>query len=49
MAKLKRGEVLILATIGVVVVGLMARNVIRLRSEREPDRGIPFYSTAAPT
>ena len=46
---MRRGEVLILATIAVVVVGLMARNVINLRSQREPDRGLPFYSTASPT
>jgi cbb3-type cytochrome oxidase cytochrome c subunit len=49
VAAIKGGEVLILATIGVVVVGLMVRNVISLRSQREPDRGIPFYSTAGPT
>ena len=45
---MRRGEILILATIGVVVAGLMIRNVIRLRSGAEPDRGIPFYSTATP-
>jgi cbb3-type cytochrome oxidase cytochrome c subunit len=45
---MRRGEALILATIGVVVAGLMVRNTISLRSGREPDRGIPFYSTANP-
>ena len=43
---MKRGEVLILATIGVVVAGIMARNVISLQSMRQQDRGIPFYTTA---
>jgi len=46
---MRRGEALILATIGVVVVGLIARNAISLGSAGEPDRGIPFYSTAGPT
>lgn len=46
---MRRGEALILATIGVVVVGLIARNAISLGSKGEPDRGIPFYSTAGPT
>ena len=45
---MRRGEALILATIGVVVAGLMARNSISLHSSREQDRGIPFYSTASP-
>ena len=48
MAALKGGEVLVLATIAVVVGALMVRNVIGLRSVREPDRGIPFYSNATP-
>jgi L-cysteine S-thiosulfotransferase len=43
---MKRGEALILATIGVVVAGFMARNAISLRSKGQQDRGIPFYSTA---
>ncbi|MFI5113395.1 MAG: c-type cytochrome [Terriglobales bacterium] len=45
---MKRGEVLILAGIGVLVAGLMLRNFIGLRSEAQPDPGIPFYSTASP-
>jgi sulfur-oxidizing protein SoxX len=45
---LKGGEVLVLAIIAVVVGGLMVRTVIGLRSSRELDRGIPFYSTATP-
>jgi sulfur-oxidizing protein SoxX len=45
---MRRGEALILATIGVVVVGLMARNVLSLHSAAAPDPGIPFYSTASP-
>jgi len=43
---MKRGEALILATIGVVVAGIMARNAISLRSRGQQDRGIPFYTTA---
>ncbi len=42
---MKRGEVVVLAIIGVVVVGTMARNLIGFRSETQP-HGIPFYSTA---
>jgi cbb3-type cytochrome oxidase cytochrome c subunit len=45
---MKRGEALILATMGVVVVGLMARNVISLHTAGQQDPGIPFYSTASP-
>jgi len=45
---MKRGEAVILATIGVVVAGLMARNVISLHSDAQGDPGIPFYSTATP-
>jgi len=48
VAAFKGGEVLVLAIIGVVVGGLMVRNLIGLHSRREPDRGIPFYSTATP-
>ncbi len=44
---MRRGEVLILATIAVVVGSLMVRNFLSLRSG-ERDRGIPFYSTATP-
>jgi Cytochrome c len=45
---MRRGEAVIFATIGVVVVGLMVRNALSLRSGKDPDRGIPFYSTATP-
>ncbi len=45
---MRRGEALILATIGVVVAGLMARNAISLHSGGHQDPGIPFYSTANP-
>ncbi len=45
---MKRGEAVILAMIGVVVVGLTARNIISLRSQKQPDPGIPFYTTADP-
>ncbi len=45
---MRRGEAIILATIGVVVVGVMVRNALTLHAGAEPDRGIPFYSTASP-
>lgn len=45
---MKRGEAVILATIGVVVAGLMVRNIITLRTEGQHDPGIPFYSSAGP-
>jgi len=45
---MRRGEVVILATIGVVVAGLMVRNAISLHSARQRDPGIPFFSTADP-
>jgi sulfur-oxidizing protein SoxX len=43
---MRRGEVLILATIGVVVAGIMARNAINLQYAGRQDRGLPFYTTA---
>jgi cbb3-type cytochrome oxidase cytochrome c subunit len=43
---MRRGEALILATIGVVVAGIMARNAINLHYAGREDRGIPFYTTA---
>jgi len=43
---MRRGEALILATIGVVVAGIMARNAINLHYAGGQVRGIPFYSTA---
>lgn len=43
---MRRGEAVILATMAVVVVGVMARNVVSRHAETEPDPGIPFYSTA---
>jgi sulfur-oxidizing protein SoxX len=43
---MRRGEVLILATIGLVVAGIMARNAINLHYADGQDRGIPFYTTA---
>lgn len=45
---MKRGEAVTLAVIGVVVAGLVVRNIIGLRSRTQPDPGIPFYSTADP-
>ena len=43
---MKRGEAVILATMGVIVAGLMVRNAINLHSRSQPDRGLPFFSTA---
>lgn len=43
---MKRGEVAILAAIGLLVAGLVVRNMIGLYSGRPRDPGIPFYSTA---
>src|SRR5450631_1584562 len=45
---MRRGEAVILATMGVVVAGVMARNLISLHTAAAPDPGIPYYSTAAP-
>ncbi len=45
---MRRGEALILATMGVVVAGVMVRNVISLHTAGQQDPGIPFYSTASP-
>ena len=45
---MRRGEALILATMGVVVAGLMVRNMISLHMADKPDPGIPFFSTASP-
>ena len=45
---MRRGEAVILAAMGVVVAGVMARNLINLHSAAGPDPGIPFYSTASP-
>lgn len=43
---MKRGEAVILATMGVLVAGLMVRNAITLHSQSQRDPGIPFFSTA---
>lgn len=43
---MKRGEAVILATMGVIVAGLMVRNAINLHSSSQHDPGIPFFSTA---
>jgi len=43
---MKRGEKVVLAVIAVIVLGLMGRNLFRIESEHEVDKGIPYYSTA---
>lgn len=43
---MKRGEKVVLAVIAVIVLGLMGRNLFRIESKHEVDKGIPYYSTA---
>lgn len=45
---MKRGEKRILVIIVVIIVGLMARNYWQIKSNKDVDKGIPFYSTASP-
>lgn len=45
---MKRGEKVVLVTIAVIVLGLMGRNFWRIETEKEADKGIPYYSTATP-
>lgn len=46
---MKRGEKWVLALTVVIVISLMVRNYLNIGSESaEPDKGIPFYSTASP-
>jgi L-cysteine S-thiosulfotransferase len=44
---MKRGEKVVLAVIAAVVLGLMARNLWQMNTMSEPDKGIPYYSTAS--
>ena len=45
---MRRGEVGILAAIGITVAGLMIRNAISLHTGVSGEQGIPFFSTATP-
>jgi len=44
---MKRGEIVVVAIIAIVVLGVMGRNVLRLNAPHEVDKGIPYYSTAS--
>ncbi|MBI3901490.1 MAG: c-type cytochrome [Nitrosomonadales bacterium] len=46
---MKRGEKVVIAVIVVVVLGLMGRNLWRIETDHEKDKGIPYYSTASAT
>jgi sulfur-oxidizing protein SoxX len=45
---MKRGEKMILALIAGIVLILMGRNFWTIETSQEPDKGIPYYSTASP-
>ena len=44
---MKRGEKVVLALMAVIVLGFMGRNLWRIESDHEVDKGIPYYSTAS--
>jgi len=44
---MKRGEKLIYAIMAFVVLAVMARNVFTIETQKQPDKGIPFYTTAS--
>ncbi|MEO6422644.1 MAG: c-type cytochrome [Candidatus Nitrotoga sp.] len=46
---MKSGEKIVFAVIALVVVGFMGRNLWRLNTMQEVDKGIPYYSTASAT
>ncbi|HQT81086.1 MAG: hypothetical protein B7Z60_03045 [Ferrovum sp. 37-45-19] len=43
---MRRGEKIIYAVMAVVVLAVMARNVFTIETQKQPDKGIPFYTTA---
>lgn len=45
---MKKGEKGILAVIAVTVLGAMIYKSVSITENTEPDRGIPFYTTASP-
>lgn len=45
---MRTGEKWILGIIAVIVLVVMGRNLWQLSVRTEPDRGIPFYTTASP-
>ena len=46
---MKQGEKIVFVVIAIVVVGFMGRNLWRLNTSKEVDKGIPYYSTASAT
>jgi hypothetical protein len=44
---MKQGEKIVFVVIAIVVVGFMGRNLWRLNTVQEVDKGIPYYSTAS--
>jgi L-cysteine S-thiosulfotransferase len=46
---MKLGEKIVFTVIAIVVVGFMVRNLWRLNTIQEVDKGIPYYSTASAT
>jgi L-cysteine S-thiosulfotransferase len=46
---MKLGEKIVFTVIAIVVVGFMGRNLWRLNTIQEVDKGIPYYSTASAT
>lgn len=46
---MKSGEKIVFVVIALVVVGFMGRNLWRLNTMQEVDKGIPYYSTASAT
>lgn len=45
---MRKGEKWILGIMAVIVLSAMGKNIWLLSIKKEPDPGIPFYSTAAP-
>lgn len=46
---MKAGEKIVFIVIAIVVTGFMGRNLWRLNTIQEVDKGIPYYSTASAT
>lgn len=44
---MKQGEKIVFIIIAIVVIGFMGRNLWRLNTAKEVDKGIPYYSTAS--
>ena len=46
---MKPGEKIVFVVIAIVVIGFMGRNLWRLNTIQEVDKGIPYFSTASAT